>query len=441
MRQVTANENSEQDAEEISRPKFDVPVMSLDDKMKLFEIENDFDRLEEDEIALAGFDEDDLMRPYAKIVFASPEYQWMLHRIRREMDYIVSGADWMAAISKTILDLQPDKRDTIRRQRPESLHIVFSIDWPEQNLDESIRKLKTRDFEENEIVSVDTLQHALVLIGTSNNALATTCGEYLSMIWPVRGMQLLEIIQKAIAIPAQAQTSMNSSFLTYVSIADSTLGSSLKSVDLTAMRRNHKIVIQCTGEINALGEIACILGWLTCALHPPGLDTTNVHLLSPEARIEEVSESKGLAAFPSMAGMKHCSLTVKSQSAKVSPGQCWHAMFENPTITEGYPIPRRDSNGSEHGLELALAVMSLLMRTTQATLRNGCLAIKEFSHALIPICRLEKTIQWHYVFSAEGKNLAYWKVFSEDVFGLKTSDLAHYRHFIGWCLTATSIAG
>lgn len=87
-------------------------------------------------------------------------------------------------------------------------------------------------------------------------------------------------------------------------------------------------------------------------------------------------------------------------------GTCWHAMFRNPVVVNGFLILARHEN--EQGLELPLNIMSILAEAHFATRYNTTLVLKGLCTMLVPICQTKRSITWHFLFNKDGKRIPYY---------------------------------
>ena len=402
---------------QIQKPNVNVPEMSLDDRMHHWNVtESENNREEWEDIewppeSTASGQENSDLEVYTKFVLESSHFDWLLRKLSQKLDFEIIGRDHMDEIANFIITQHAGNERVVRRRRPATLRLAFTFYWIRVLFSGSIGELKSREYDEDDIVSVATLDQALVLIGTASDAMATTCSEYLNMIWFERGTHVLELIEEALLNPEITKQKQSG------------------NIDLTACMQNAKVLISCEGELYAIAEVAEILGWLASVLRASSGE--GVHLVAPSIEKDKVKSFDGYTRY-------HIGSSSRRVKAK-PPSGCWHGMFEDAAIVEGYPIPRRNSTG--YGLELSLNMIAKLLRTSHTTIRNGSLTIREYSHALFPTSRSDNIIRWHYIYDAHGENIPYWKAHSTGVRDLLTSDLPHHKHFVGWCSKANTIAG
>ena len=124
---------------------------------------------------------------------------------------------------------------------------------------------------------------------------------------------------------------------------------------------------------------------------------------------------------------------------KDTPGQCWHAIFRNPVIVEGYPIPRRKRYGS--GLETHLNVMAGLTSCPRINKYKGHHYLKGYSTALVPTEKIDNMVLWHLYYSDDGSRLPYPNPAGLHCADLRMQDLTAARHVVGWCSNAKFMTG
>jgi len=73
--------------------------------------------------------------------------------------------------------------------------------------------------------------------------------------------------------------------------------------------------------------------------------------------------------------------------------QCWHALFSNPVIVRGFPIPRW-SEPAGTGLEMPLNMMMSLARAVYIIFKSKVF-IKGFPTMLVPTKRSADVMVWH----------------------------------------------
>jgi hypothetical protein len=125
---------------------------------------------------------------------------------------------------------------------------------------------------------------------------------------------------------------------------------------------------------------------------------------------------------------------------------CWHAMFRNPTIVEGFPIPAREKN--EHGLHIPFEMMHTLTETHFLTSYARTAILKGFCTLLVPTCRTKHSITWHFLHNDDGKRIPHsafrnrvtnW--LGADEVKVTSLDTPNLHHYVGWSSNVTSHFG
>jgi hypothetical protein len=129
----------------------------------------------------------------------------------------------------------------------------------------------------------------------------------------------------------------------------------------------------------------------------------------------------------------------REKHLKPSNGQCWHNMFRNPVVVEGYPIPRRSE--PDTGLEIPLNIMAGLARTRRVSTFNGQLFIKGFSTMLVPTKYTGDLLIWHLLYNKDGHRISYLENTVPHAGNISVVDLEKTRQVVGWCSEIKYYAG
>lgn len=127
-------------------------------------------------------------------------------------------------------------------------------------------------------------------------------------------------------------------------------------------------------------------------------------------------------------------------------GTCWHAMFRNPVVVNGFQILARHEN--EPGLELPLDMMCNLAEAHFATRYDTTVVSKGPCTMLVPTGQTNRSITWHFIFNEDGERLPYY-AFRERCPGwigidMVNTDLledGNMRNFVGWASNITRHLG
>lgn len=129
----------------------------------------------------------------------------------------------------------------------------------------------------------------------------------------------------------------------------------------------------------------------------------------------------------------------KARSLEPLNGECWHNMFRNPIVAEGFPILRRTR--ATRGLEIPLNMAAGLTRTQRVTTFDDKVFLKGFSTMLIASKVCADMLLWHFLYKKDGGRISYRDSNASSVTHERTSNLENARHVIGWCSSVKSFAG
>lgn len=86
------------------------------------------------------------------------------------------------------------------------------------------------------------------------------------------------------------------------------------------------------------------------------------------------------------------------KTATSKEGACWQPIFWNPTVTEGYPIPR---TSYLTGLQIGLEVMAGLTEISRATMYGDILMLKGLCNMFVPTAVIGTSVMWHYMLNED----------------------------------------
>jgi hypothetical protein len=149
----------------------------------------------EDDAFDDNFDEDhelyDLpgLTAYKEFISRTPAYEWLLQSIRRELILNVAEANVQANIRQTFLDCLQTSHRVSRKESPDTHRMTFTLEWDPRSF---LRGQEYSDSAEGAVGRVITI------IGSNNDAQATTTAQYLSQTWPSTGIHLLGLVKKVV---------------------------------------------------------------------------------------------------------------------------------------------------------------------------------------------------------------------------------------------------
>jgi len=186
------------------------------------------------------------------------------------------------------------------------------------------------------------------------------------------------------------------------------------------------------GSADSVAEVAEQIGWLGAALRESD-DENSMALCMPTIKIHHPAPpdktiSGGCLGFP-----------IRKIADTAATGQCWHKLFRNPVIVEGYPITKRTRYGT--GLEIPVSMMSILAKVPRLHEFLGRRLLKGFSTAVVPTEKLEDSILWHLHYTEDGNRLPYPDFKSISTVDVRLDEVVKGRHILGWCTEASLHAG
>lgn len=130
----------------------------------------------------------------------------------------------------------------------------------------------------------------------------------------------------------------------------------------------------------------------------------------------------------------------ESDHVNRTPCQCWHNMFRNPVLVEGYPIPRRLEANT--GLEIPLNMMAGLLGTVRADVFDGKVFIKGHSSMLVPTRQTGDLILWHFLQNRHVEPMLYrHHQGPHALIDFSVLEDPKVRHIVGWLSEAKVLSG
>ncbi|KAF5711522.1 Pfs domain-containing protein [Fusarium mundagurra] len=314
---------------------------------------------------------------YRETVFKSFAFKWLVDDLVKSMTLQTTEEDAGVRLRQDISRHLANDQYISKRKASKHYKVTFSANW---NPDEYLREQFKEPYDLGRL-----LGETITLTGSITDAQALPCAEYLSQTWPNSGLILLDLLRFSLV--------------------------SGKPVSAT------------------IGEQ---IGWLGAALRS-SFSEAGLATCCPDFH----------SSWPGV-GPLHC--TIEYPVTQINPepqglgeGMCWHAMFRNPVIVTGYPIPKRKRYRS--GLEVPLNVMSGLTMSPRIHKYKGRHFFKGFSTALVPTGKIDDMIFWHFFYHPEGSHLPYPHLDDTEYPDVDHQDLTRARHVVGWCSQAKGYAG
>ncbi|KAH8812428.1 hypothetical protein F5884DRAFT_309735 [Xylogone sp. PMI_703] len=353
---------------------------------------------------------------YQNFIFQSPAYEWLLANLRREFFLTSPEPNYMEIIGKKIIQCLPSSHVVSRKRSAESYEITFEIEWsPLAFVSEQMYKEELGE----------AIENAITLTGSTNDAQALTCAQYLCQTWPLSGEYTIKLIKDVVRSGAGHQHTCV--------IPDNT--------KLTAWMQGSKFIVGAFGTGAAISEIGEQLAWLGAALRSSPYETGVTWSIPfiDDIIIKNVSRQVSGISDPPIIICKIGFNVEKQGFFQLSNGQCWHNLFRNPVVVKGYPIPRRSE--TDAGLEIPLNLMAGLTGARRVNSFNGKLFIKGFSSMLIPTKRNRDILVWHLLYNQDGARISYLETTVPHAENINISNLESARHILGWCSEVKYCAG
>ncbi|KAI1374831.1 hypothetical protein F4677DRAFT_461263 [Hypoxylon crocopeplum] len=271
------------------------------------------------------------------------------------------------------------------------------------------------------------LESMIVLTGTSHQACASTCLEYVQSVWSDFGVQVLNLHKHLLSLGAGQSILFDHTQL----LAKISPGGSIYTV---SMRGNALSIVEVIGQLvwlnTSMSSLALNKG-IVCQY--PSCEVFTQPLVPPTTDTFRI-------CWPTCAALE----VVHTPAGRASAGDCWTNLFNNPILVKGYPIPRRLDRESE--LEISLVMIANLANAKKISIFSGRILIKGYSTVLVPTKQHQNFVFWHIVFNEDGSHLSYSdsrvkELFKEYPKDLTIGDLETARHILGWCATVKNRAG
>ncbi|TGJ85345.1 hypothetical protein E0Z10_g3386 [Xylaria hypoxylon] len=264
---------------------------------------------------------------------------------------------------------------------------------------------------------------ALTLTGSFTDAQSATCMEYMKQTWPSSGEHTVALLKKVILSPGWNDCTLPDDTSVLARIFESKL----------------EIVVR--GVEDSIAEIGEQIAWIAAALRLAPGDRGVFGCIPYIQRIPEYPQS----AVPGLDHSLEAIFSIKfyfldDRAERYSNGQCWHDLFKNPILVQGYPIPFRPRHSQ--GLEISIDILADLIEAPGISLFGDKLFLKGFCSMLTPTNQYGDTIVWHLIHNDEGKHISYLDTHEYNVPGrIVLEDVMASKHIVGWCQEANFYTG
>ncbi|KAJ6260647.1 hypothetical protein Dda_4874 [Drechslerella dactyloides] len=340
---------------------------------------------------------------YRDFIFNSPEYEWLLGTLQRKLLPGQAEPNFMEIIRQDIVKSFPSSHKVSKNNPAEAFRMQLILHW------DPMAFVHSQGYKEEPDKAI---ARAITLTGSSTDAQALTCEQYLHQTWPFTGKRLISMIKDVVRdIPGNMHQ---------CTLPDRT--------ELFAWIYASIFIVEVSGTADSIAEIGQQLAWLV----------KNFRIKSRLSYWDPVP----MLDRPYISGFIcdiYFSVERWEPNLVSSNGQCWHHMFRNPVIVIGYPIPRR--RDQDTGLEIPLNMMAGLAQTQTVQSFNEKILIKGFSTLLVPTKRAGDALIWHLIYNRNGNRISYLDNFVPHIEKLSVSELETVRHILGWCSESEYYAG
>ncbi|KAH7163454.1 hypothetical protein B0J13DRAFT_37350 [Dactylonectria estremocensis] len=358
---------------------------------------------EDDELHIPELEE------YKRMICSAPSYVWVVGQLRR--GFLLSGpitTNAMDDIREGVLEAVPRIHHVSRSAESQTVEVLYTVEW------DALAFFRGQEYEDP---PDEVINHAVTLTGSTTDAQACSCQQFMDQTWPCTGLQTLKLIRHML---------QNPDLEAHIVVTEPSV------CKLAAALYNGRLMVRAWGIPEFVAEIAEQIAWLGAALQ---LSPYGDNVVSKCTPFIDKIESSG----PDI----RCHIKFYFEPCQDQPGaingQCWHDMFHRPVIVQGFPILRRSELNT--GLEMPIDLMTSLTRTRYVDEFSSRMYIKGFSTMLIPTKQFEDTVYWHLLFNRNPEQrIPYLECGIEHAVVQKT-DLEVSRHILGWCSDAVNAAG
>ncbi|KAL7968449.1 hypothetical protein HDV63DRAFT_87679 [Trichoderma sp. SZMC 28014] len=361
---------------------------------------------------------DNWLHAYRKFILESESYEWLLGRLRRELHLYSTQPNTIQVIRDKILFSLPKPHKISKKVSSQTYTAIFEIDW------DILGFFTTQGYLNpwNEV-----FEGVITLTGTLLDAQAATCAQYIRQTWPLTGEVMIQMVKGVLG--------GKEGNLQHCTLPDQTT--------LNSWINGSKFMVKVHGIAASIAEAGEQLAWLGAALRASPRRNRLI-LCTPTIKIYQNSP-------PLCQSELHLSLTniiykigfTMEKDIHASTGvngQCWHSLFRNPVIVQGYPIPRRIERST--GLEISLNIMAGLAQSQHISQFKGKLYIKGFSIMILPVRQDGEVLYWHLIYNKNGHRISYLDDnIRQEKQDIKETGLEHSRHILGWCSEIEFYAG
>ncbi|KAL2845227.1 hypothetical protein BJY01DRAFT_247813 [Aspergillus pseudoustus] len=362
------------------------------------------------------------LRSYLGSVLDTPAYQWLVGTFQKSMSLSFLERQSLSDIAAAVIRAFAPFPRVSRKAGTGAVKASFVIEWS------PIAFFKGQRYEGRADVIFDKV---LTLTGSLDDAQAMTCGEYMRQTWPTTGTQIIAAIKKALSTNQGGSSEC-------VLPGGTTVNLRIK---------NFTVTVKAIGTRTSVAEVAEQFAWLGATLRA-SLNDHGVAVCRPFIKSSHGSRSSSADEGPKLISSLqfHIGFEVKESETDGKPknGRCWHNIFRNPVVAEGFPI--RTRHLLNIGMEASLDILGALVPSRRLTIFGNKLYIKGFSTVLVPTKVVKDIVIWHMVFDKNGGYVSYVDPEIDALPGLYPANISEcslesFRHVLGWCSEVELLTG
>lgn len=363
-------------------------------------------------------------REVRSFLLSSTAYQLLLQRARCAARLIGAKRGAMEDISKAMSSTFACLRKHSKGTFTHDVHFVLEWDLP--------GFMRSQAYDTCREIAMES---AITITGSSSDAQALTCLQYMDQVWPSTGREILRVLQRA-ALPewTPSVSCLKSP------IADAELIACLADGTKVEIKFGQsQVSVTAHGCQPSLTELSEQLAWLASALRHSPIDV-GVTTSTPHVEETFIAED-GSSAYVHISFIDTV-LNLDSDVAAASTASCWHGMFRNPTIVDGFPILAREF--AERGLQLPFKMLSTLAETHHLTRYDSAMLLKGAVTMLVATGQTVRSMTWHFLHNEDGTRMRYptfkfrcGKWLTAGGMSPRTIDSEDTSHYVGWCSDIT----
>jgi hypothetical protein len=126
---------------------------------------------------------------YRDFISKTPAYEWLLASLHRESLMAPAEPNSMGTIRRKIIYSLPSSHKISRKKSAETYKVTFRVEWDPMTF---IRE------QEYSVEPDEAVEIAITLTGSTKDAQALTCAQYLCQTWPSAGEHTIRLVKNVV---------------------------------------------------------------------------------------------------------------------------------------------------------------------------------------------------------------------------------------------------